>query len=242
MKELPILFSTPMVQAILAFLKGMTRRTRGLERMNLEPNNWKPYDGDVFIDKKGRLNQKFFNLNGHSDHAICPYGKAGDVLWVRETVGKQWRRDSVGGSSTIFIYKANGTELQPGMKWKPSIHMPKDAARIWLQVEEIKVERLHDISEEDAESEGVQWIRRTSGICFMDYVIGEYVFPMTAKNSFKSLWKKINGNDWNIGWDLNPWVWVVKFKTLSTTGKPQMCYKTNEICKYDCKGLCRESM
>lgn len=238
MTERPTLFSTPMVQAILALLKGMTRRTKGLEKINQNPNDWQFEWADFCLEKPWRFTykpsvnkQSLADRDFYQEALKCPYGQPGDLLWVRECFGYY--------SNTLF-YKAD--DSLAAEKWKPSIHMPKAAARIWLQVEEIRVERLQDISEEDAESEGVQWIRRTSGICFMDYTISEYVFPMTAKNSFKSLWKKINGNDWNIGWDINPWVWVVKFKVLSTTGKPQMCYKTNEICQYDCKGLCRESM
>lgn len=246
MKEIPILFSTPMVQGILDLLKRMTRRTRGLEKINQDPSSW--YLQTLFLHATGRFTFAPVNpsekITGKDIIEVkCPYGQPGDVLWVRET----FTGDIFSGSPNAFIYKASDpnhrNNKERGLNiWKPSIHMPKSAARIWLQVEEIRVERLQDISEEDAIAEGVQSIIRTSGICFMDYTISEYVFPMTAKNSFKSLWKKINGNDWTIGWDLNPWVWVVKFKVLSTTGKPQICYKTNEVCKYDCKGLCRESM
>ena len=276
MNEHPILFSTPMVQANMDNRKTMTRRTVGLDEINGNPDGWNPYIGDFFIDKKGRVNQKFFN-GSYSTHVICPYGQPGDLLWVREAHRKC--------DDGIYAYKADYTEdilnnqLNKGI-WKPSLHMPKSAARIWLQVEGIRVERLNDISEEDAMAEGVSWIRRTSGICFMDYRIGEHIFPFTAKKSFQTLFLSINGKpkpqrefgekgkivsytaiawdqeDFDINWakyngkyrqrrlyvTTNPWVWVVKYKVLSTTGKPQICYKTNEVCKYDCKGLCRESM
>lgn len=211
----------------------------------------------------------------------CPYGQPGDLLWVRETFfdTRPFKQAPLFQNGNDFYYKADGSFIGDH-KWKPSIHMPKVAARIWLQVEEIRVERLNEISEEDAIAEGVSFITRTSGICYMDYNIIEYVYPITAKQSFKSLFLSINkkpspnrerGNYGNIlsytaiAWDqedfnenwakykgiyrnktlkvnINPWVWVVKYKVLSTTGKTQICYKTNDICKYDCKGLCRESM
>lgn len=240
MKEIPILFSTPMVQAIIALLKGMTRRTRGLEKINVDPSEW--YLQTLFLHATGRFtfaprNPKQAITEDDIIEVKCPYGLPGDILWVRESFvngclmdeNDYFKFDDDGNYIPITFYKADGPvrwfdgkKFHDDAKYRPSIHMPKAAARIWLQVEEIKVERLHEITEEDAIAEGVQFITRTSGICFMDYTIGEYIFPMTAKNSFKSLWKKINGNDWTIGWDLNPWVWVVKFKVLSTTGKPQL--------------------
>lgn len=215
MKEIPILFSTPMVQAILDLLKGMTRRTRGLEKMNEAPDNWRLYEGDYFIDKKGRINQKFFNVNGHSDHAKCPYGQPGDVLWVRESF-------CIMDGDIFFKASVNHPET---LKWKPSIYILKANARIWLQVEEIRVERLQYITEEDARREGVKFAKSTIGPCYLDYIHGGYNVMTTAYHSFRSLWRKINGSE---SWDLNPWVWVVKFKVLSTTGKPE---KMKEPCK-----------
>lgn len=204
-----------MVQANLEGRKTNTRRLNGLERMNEYPEDWKPYVGDCHIDKKGRLNQKFFNNRGFSDHAICPYGKVGDVIWVRETFAPC--TDGIPAFKANYSDETLAHKLNKGM-WKPSIHMPKVFSRIWLEIEKVKVERLHDISEEDAMEEGVKYVRRTSGYCFFNYKIGDYTFPSTAKKSFESLWKKINGIE---SWDANPWVWVIQYKVLSTTGKPQ---------------------
>jgi hypothetical protein len=222
MKEIPILFSTPMVVAELEDRKTMTRRTRGLEKINGNPSGW--YLQTLFLHATGRFTFAPVDpLHAITEADIvevkCPYGQQGDILWVRETFGIY--RDA-------FLFKAGDIGIFKGIKWKPSIHMPKDYARIWLQVEEIRLERLHDISEEDAMDEGVQCIRRTSGYCWMNYLIGEFVYPSTAKYSFSTLWKKINGNDSNIGWDTNPWVWAVKFKILSTTGKPNNNVITKE--------------
>lgn len=250
MKELPILFSTPMVQSILSLLKRMTRRTRGLEKVNKNPDEW--YFQSLFEHATGRFTFAPKNpLHEITEDDIievkCPYGKAGDLLWVRET----WTGDIFSGSANAFIYKASDPNHRNNKErdlkiWKSSIRMPKAAARIWLQVEEIRIERLQDIIEEDAIAEGIVGEKgKVSGVTWYKKFIRERVaqieelFTQSAIECFMSLWQKINGEE---SWDLNPWVWVVKFKVLSTTGKPQICYKTNEVCQYDCKGLCRESM
>ena len=242
MNEHTILFSPPMVQANLDGCKRMTRRMTGLDNVNEDP------DAIEFVrfqkyEKDGSYRAIFKHEDADGFGSVkCPYGQPGDLLWVREmffayglwssildtdTGKKKWSFQDL-TISEGFQYKY--VSLPPekvyqnrghiGWYKRPSMFMPKSAARIWLQVEEIRVERLQNISEEDAMSEGVQCIRRTSGYCWMNYIIGEYVYPSTAKYSFVTLWKKINGNDWNIGWDANPWVWVVKYKVLSTTGKP----------------------
>lgn len=256
MKEIPILFSTPMVQAILAFLKGMTRRIRGLEKINVDPSEW--YLQTLFLHATGRFtfaprNPKQAITAADIIEVKCPYGKVGDLLWVRET----WINTFIPHCIPVggIYYKADHPE-EKRMKWRPSIHMPKAAARIWLQVEEIRVERLQDISEEDMISEGLliptfpnghpayALGNKNSAVSFLPEECFSAPGPPPTKKQilfafWAELWCKINGRE---SWDSNPWVWVVKFKTLSTTGKPQMCYKTNEVCKYDCKGLCRESM
>lgn len=233
MKEIPILFSAPMVQAIISFLKGMTRRTRGLEKINIDPSAY--YLQTLFLHATGR----FTFAPRDPMHAItdadiievkCPYGQPGDLLWVRETylkppfITQKLLRE---GADTWpkFDYKASCDEyeIEQYKEWdwqiKPSIHMPKAAARIWLQVVEIRVERLHDISEDNARREGVKFASSTIGPCYLDYINGGYNAMTTAYHSFRSLWRKINGNK---SWDLNPWVWVIEFKILSTTGKPEL--------------------
>lgn len=221
--ERGILFKTPMVKAILDLIKIMTRRLKGLEVMNECPDKWKPYEGDFYIDKKGRLCQKFHN-GIRSEHAVCPYGKKGDILWVRET----YEHGCMGG----YIYKADRTSEEikdfhhAGYKWKPSRFMPKVAARIWLEIEELSVERLQDISGDDAVMEGIEPLAMSfmqiaeSGQLYFDYSKPRQFFNdgLPPFWSFNSLWCKINGGT---SWELNPWVWVIKFKVLSTTGKPE---------------------
>lgn len=212
MNEHPILFSTPMVQAILEGRKTMTRR--------------------IIKDKQTLATVEVFNGKNGCEN-LCLYGHPGDLLWVRECF-TEWPKGE-------FQYKAStvpGDEL--GI-WKPSIHMPKAAARIWLQVEEIRVERLQDISEKDTISEGVKYDFHAGENHFYVYppkdetkgiyigpclVSGTYVSVSSAfggdtpwKFSFKSLINKIHGEG---TWEKNPWVWVVKFKVLSTTGKSSL--------------------
>lgn len=191
-KERPILFSTPMVEAILDGRKTQTRRARGATFQNFE---------------------EFARIK-------CPYGKPGDRLWVRET----WQITNFlhpSDENYGYIYKAseNGKDWQENTeewKWKPSIHMPKAAARIWLEITETRLEQLQDISKEDAIAEGIEPV--ADG--YKNYMpklssTSQFCWP-TAYHSFKSLWESINGAE---SWDLNPWLWVVKFKVLSTTGK-----------------------
>ena len=221
MKESPIPFSTEMVQAVLNLLKTQTRRTRGLKEFNEDPTNW--ICGDLYINESGELIAPFYHTNREKERNIkCPYGKPGDRVGVKETFAL---------SSTRWRYKADSDwtieekEMGEDAKWKSSRFMPKAAARIWLQIEEIRVERLHDITEEDAIAEGVgagfqmnagwpdyQFIK--NGVCTLT--------QDTAIMSFASLWDSINDKPGSMNWHSNPWVWVITFKIISTTGKPNL--------------------
>ena len=207
--EHPILFSTPMVQAILEGRKTMTRRIV------------KPI-ADLTTPDFGFAFEKMIGgtaiFNGMLPTSIeCPYRQPGDKLWVRETWCKSARE--------WFFYKAGCSDIklellkEEGFKWKPSIHMPKAAARIWIMITDVRVERLQDISEEDAKAEGVEkWIQMSS-YRYKDYtgnVVGfwENINPVGCKAaiaSFNSLWIKINGMD---SFKSNPWVWVIEFKRI----------------------------
>lgn len=230
MKEIPILFSTPMVQALLAGRKTMTRRIVKAEHVlyNLNVNNFIPEY--YHNDKEG----------------WCPYGQPGDLLWVRETWGIGSRPDPFVGCVDGFEYKADqamvdeieslpiypcdgfdfGNYNKKG--WRPSIHMPKVAARIWLQKTTSKVERACDISREDAIAEGLACITKDGGRTWKYGMPDRDGLPGTDDNgwawqewevdpvaAFKKLWCKINGPEtWG------SWVWVESFNVLSTTGKP----------------------
>lgn len=214
MKETPILFGTPMVQAILEGRKTMTRRIVKPMRTQIK---WLSVSG---INKSPAIIQesnewwsiKDIVNEGNITSIKCPYGQPCDRLWVRETF------QPVNHPELKFRYKAD--HLNPkSVIWKPSIFMPKAAARIWLEVVQVKVERLQDISREDAEKEGVECKMITSEIFqtylgYKNYLFAQYDDAYYFRNpvdSFESLWSSINGEG---TWEENPWVWVIEFKRL----------------------------
>lgn len=139
----------------------------------------------------------------------------GDLLWVRESFVPWELHQGTKLLSKGYYYKANFSSIRSAghHKWKPSIFMPKDAARIWLEVTRIKVESLHEITVEEAICEGIRF-DEDSGYFFA----GDLAMAGDAINCFENLWVKINGRE---SWDADPWVWVVEFKVLSITGKPK---------------------
>lgn len=210
--ERPILFSTPMVQAIIGGGKTQTRRVVKSKWTikSVSPN------GKVATGENGLT----WELN-------CPYGKVGDLLWVRETsmyVQNEHAHDLLEGSKdrNQWVYKASMHEdfiqyakEKYGYNWKPSIYMPKEAARIWLEITNIRVERLQDISGQDSVAEGVfQTFKGDridhNWIAFKNY-IDDGRGSLTADKSFQTLWVSINGEE---SWKENPWVWVVEFKRI----------------------------
>lgn len=212
MNEHPILFSTPMVQANLEGRKTMTRRI-----IKIAPESKPMFQDDEMMNNAigySFLEPDQFEKPDYEKMITlikCQYGQPGDLLWVRESFAL------IDHPELKYRYKAD--HLNPkSVNWKPSIHMPKAAARIWLQVEEIRVERLNDISEEDAIAEGITsyFDKMVSGTRFT-YQPGQLSNSYTAKREFEKLWCKINGEE---SWEANPWVWVVKYKVVSTTGKP----------------------
>ncbi len=214
----PILFSTAMVQAILAGRKTQTRRATGLAQVNAAPNDWQLcWTQSTMINGKSvqfgaGFQSKINPKNGASLGEKCPYGKPGDVLWVRET----WANLNADFPSITpyYVYKADldHKDQHGPITWKPSIHMPKTACRLFLKITNIRVERLQDISEQDAKAEGVIYYGNESGD-YKNYSyndkLGDDWGVLTAKKSFKSLWGSINGKE---SWDANPWIWVVEFE------------------------------
>ncbi len=207
MKERPILFNGKMVRAIIANRKHKTRRI-----MKNQPNI-DPQTGDwMFTNSNG--SQEVHPIEQWIEIQIklhCPYGKVGDRLWVRETFGKL--QDADGGA---YVYRANmqdddGEDFikQP---WRPSIFMPRNACRILLEITDIRVERLADISEEDAIDEGIESIVVMTPL-YKNYskhkLFGDWL--STARHSFLTLWDSINGRGASL---TNPWVWVISFKKV----------------------------
>ncbi|MDN3689069.1 hypothetical protein [Cyclobacterium jeungdonense] len=225
--ERPILFQTEMVQANLEDRKTQTRRGKGLEYLNInDPSLW-------LFDIK-LINRFFFKHVNYPDQSgldfFCPYGKPGDLLWARETwaVFPEGIRYKTEARCDPYGWEVTMTEM--GIRWNPSIHMPKSAARLWLMVEDIRVERLQDISEADAKAEGIEFkfIQLFQEVRYRCYSSANKIpyqgFPRhwasnwrEAISSFLSLWESINGKKSR---DSNPWVWVVQYRILSKTGRP----------------------
>lgn len=183
MKERPILFSAPMVRALLNGAKTQTRRIAS--HPLFRPLTFIVDCGDGWWgDEEGDAQVR------------CPYGQPGDRLWVRETF---FDTRPFGDAplfscrTTQFAFRASG-EFIGCHQWKPSIHMPRVASRILLEIVSVSIERLQDISEADAIAEGVG---------------GDVtVTPCFAVERYRALWESINGPG---SWDANPWVWVVEF-------------------------------
>jgi len=184
MKEKPILFSAPMVRAILEGRKTQTRRIVKLPKWFLEEY---PQYGSYEIMSE---------IN-------CPYGSVSNFLWVRETFVYRHKYDR-------FYYRADYPTFEPYAHdgWKPSIFMPRTASRISLEVTDFRVERLQDILEEDAKEEGVGG---------KDTVVVSPITTPTYRKAFSIFWNFINDKR-GIGWEKNPWVWVVEFKSAIKKG------------------------
>lgn len=214
----PIIFSTPMVQAILEGCKTQTRRVVKPQPPKLENIPLRPIIENNEVQFWGIGTTQ---ISG----ARCPY-RHGDILWVRET----WRVRNVYGDfarhdRTIEIeYKAGGdTVFMPVTKevvswncWRPSIHMPRTAARIFLRVTDVRVERVQEISEEDALREGIVEHLPGRFHYLMENAPGNYMgtYANTAKQAFMWLWNEINTKRGYI-WASNPWVWVYTFERIT---------------------------
>lgn len=197
MKERPILFSAPMVRALLSGSKTQTRRIMKPQPEKCPPDYSRP--GHLWPCRIHQtmlhVEKELQNLEGSWEGlagAACPYGREGDRLWVRETFGRAWHH-----AQPPFFYRAsdeNSVGSHPEFDgWKPSIHMPRAASRIMLEIVSVRVERLNDISEADAAAEGAP------------------VHFKSSRDNFCALWQQINGPG---SWNANPWVWVVEFKIV----------------------------
>lgn len=208
----PILFNTDMVQAILEGRKTTTRRVvkglDGLDVYSAEPTEHSLESGD--------LNEWEFAYGFHDSHAFydaykevkCPY-KVGDYLYVRETwkmVRYKVPRHAIPANFREYgyIYKADGIANSDGtpIKWHPSIHMPKEAARIFLRVTDVRIKRLHDMWASDVSKEGIYFTKPHTA----DEMITKFAKLWNSTISKKGLDK--------YGWDANPWVWVIQFERV----------------------------
>ncbi|MGE8302829.1 MAG: hypothetical protein ACN6PW_00050 [Pseudomonas kermanshahensis] len=234
-KERPILFSGPMVRAIVEGRKTVTRRpVKEWQQPSLQE------DGTWFATAQ-RHQRWGFGVSGADaascaaelvSSAVCPYGRRGDRLWVREA----WAQINVAqapGESWV-VYRDCDNRTDYGGPWRPSIHMRRRNSRILLEITDVRVERLQDISDDQAKAEGMVYtdfgMQERPGKASIDggktfhplkpqqasgWHAGDATHPDQcldrARWAFANLWEKINGEN---SWDANPWVWVVEFKRV----------------------------
>lgn len=235
MKSRPILFSAPMVRALMEEIKTQTRRIvkpqpptghsfAGFTMSSTHTADegkatWGAGDTSVFLNSAHRVR--------------CPFGEPGDMLWVRETWAADacWNKTKAGeipNGQRIWYDGINFPDRPQAVRgrWRPSIHMPRWASRIALEITGIRAERLLDISQADAIAEGIQRMpcdcaregttrpvcpHSEFGIHFKDYSESEPISCVRPSFSYMTLWESING----VGsWSANPWVWVIDFKLV----------------------------
>ena len=198
----PILFNTEMVKAILDGRKSCTRRiVKGFI-----PNDAKW--GYTAFTPKGCISCRGTFADGYGEKFFKLPCEQGDILYVRET----WKKAPNG----YYYYEDwQRDDIADVTKWKPSIHMPKEAARIWLKVTDVRVERLQDITPKDAENEGVgDLFYEDIGYSEKNYGTEVDKDYGIAREQFAWLWDStIKKSDLDrYGWDANPWVWVIEFE------------------------------
>ncbi|HCH6765101.1 TPA: hypothetical protein NK775_001752 [Serratia marcescens] len=213
MKERPVIFNGEMVRAILHGRKTQTRRAISDRHLHL-------------IDVASQIGE-CYPLESGIDHANsqsyyrehCPFGQVGDRLWVRETFAGHYLdddqiqdiKDGRCKAKCLCEYRADyGDDAECADGWTPSIHMPRWASRITLEITAVRVERLNDISEEDARAEGI-----SDGGCLNcgdSEPCGCASPAPDATDAFAYLWQSIYGLE---SWYTNPWVWVIEFKQVS---------------------------
>ncbi len=251
--ERPILFSGAMVRAILAGTKSATRRV-----VKPAPPAWVETFGVSIFTPNGRVSGR----GVHPEHGAsesffrCPYGQRGDRLWVRET----WSPDhanvypcyplvyrasaglsdsDIGEHATGCTFESSGLKHSECLhcadfRWRPSIFMPRWASRLTLEVTEVRVQRVQEISEEDARAEGARFtdygkrvhnLSADGGRTYHKTYSQKDGWSMagaassdqclsTARTAFANLWDSINGSRPGCSWSANPWVWCVSFKRV----------------------------
>ncbi len=200
MKERGMIFNDAMVRAILEGRKTQTRRPV----KNVRADNCL-----VIRKPTKKRNGVYTHVMDALEHGLCPFGNVGDRIWVRETFNAFWLdndviqeiKDGVSLASELCDYKADYSDSsKPAEGWTPSIHMPRWASRILLEITDVRVERLHDMSEADAKAEGASPVTYKITPPEAVYRVG-----------FGDIWRGIYGQE---NWLSNPWVWVIEFKRI----------------------------
>ncbi len=215
MKETGLMFKAPLVRAILSVQKTQTRRiakteiTMGRDSL-LEPHRGRKHAGIYLLPEYAK-----------EAAALCPYGKPGDRIYVRETFVQGYDYDAV--TDRLRTHDDAGNELpmktwfratetptwcgddgwEVNTPWKPAIHMPKSLARLWLEVTGVRAERLQQITEADCVAEGAAGGHGS---------IPGYSYSATPLEHFRHIWESTGGD-----WTANPWVWVIDFKRITNS-------------------------
>jgi len=213
MAEKPILFSTLMINAIQDNRKTATRRVIKPQPLDIERDEYLRIPG-IWHNKEFRTLHQFKKSGQITWEAIAPCQK-GDILYVRETWNMLPSNDRA-GIPADYWYRADDKSENPDDRWRPSIYMPREAARLFLAVKNIRVERLQEITEEDAVAEGCQGSRCDHGGmgvygCTDCYDSG---WTEPPQMDFMFLWDSIYSKR-GFGWDISPWVWVTEFERLT---------------------------
>lgn len=211
MKERPILFTAPMVRALLAGTKTQTRRVAPIRKLDItrHPGDMVTWSVSFLKAVKGVFGShsggKFSELQAQSIIAsqFNPYGQPGDRLWVREAFRAVWSEDhepprALTPAHRIW-YEADAPHQDGSGKLRPGIFMPRWASRIALEITGLRVERLQDISDDDSLAEGI-------------YPTATGLYPGSPRAAYQKLWEQINGPG---SWDANPCVWVIEFRRIS---------------------------
>lgn len=203
MKEKPILFSGAMVRAILDGRKKQTRRIiKDYKITRLSSRHEFATSGPHHLSEKETPGYAYVELESGALVGLpCPYGQPGDRLWVREAFMLIDNRDGgrhikykAGGPDFVFRAGNGDDDWRGASKWTPSIHMRREYSRILLEITNVRVERVQDISNHDAKQEGVP-----AGV--------------SPRAEFVWLWNSINAAR-GYGWEVNPWVWVIEFRRI----------------------------
>lgn len=240
--ERQILFSGPMVRAILAGTKTQTRRVvvpgRGqdwlspsriaaVKRFAPSADNW----WTMAVGEPNKIVHCGHEMDGgHIGSVRCPYGKPGDRLWVRETWAPFDAKTMRDRDRATLLYRADDERKhESDGPWRPSIYMPRWASRLTLELTDVRVQRLKEISKEDAIAEGARpmsstaspypdsprWSMQSPHPCETDPVNGYQHCLGSPQMAFANLWEKINAKRIGCAWLDNPWVWCLTFTRVS---------------------------
>lgn len=209
MKENGLLFSAEMIQAHNAGKKTCTRRTRNLDGVNIYPDD---FDFMGFTsDEAGNMIANFNHRTIKEEVKIkCPYGWGGDLIYMKETfqyINLKNNRDGI-----FYFADCKGKENFQNVKWRSALYMPKVDARNWMKIVSIKMQRLQNITEDEARREG-----STQGFLFQRKVKGKFEFKLNVDENgsyyagFKYIWFTVNNPE---SWNSNPWAWVIEYEII----------------------------